>query len=181
MKAIVFDKLGGPEVLKLADVPKPELRPGCVLIRNHAIGINFADTLFRRGQYAIAPKLPDIPGLESAGVIEAVAPDVIGLTTGTRVAAVGLKAYSEYMVTRASTVIPIPDHVSFDEGVAFPVQVLTAWHLLHSAHRTAPGDVVVVHSAAGGVGIVAIQIAKAAGARVIGTVSNESKAALAKQ
>ena len=181
MKQIQFERLGGPEVLKLVDAPKPQVGPGAVLIRNHAIGINFADTLFRQGQYAITPQLPDTPGLESAGVIEAVGDGVSGVAAGTRVAAVGAKAYSEYSVARASMVIPLPDFVSFDEGAAFPIQVLTAWHILHSSHNTGPGQTVVIHSAAGGVGIVAVQIAKAAGARVIGTVSSASKAALAKE
>lgn len=181
MKQIQFERLGGPEVLKLADAPKPQLHPGTVLIRNHAIGINFADTLFRQGQYAITPQLPDTPGLESAGVIEAVGDGVNGLAVGTRVVAVGAKAYSEYSAARASMVIPLPDFVSFDEGAAFPIQVLTAWHILHSSHNTAPGQTVVIHSAAGGVGIVAVQIAKAAGARVIGTVSSAAKAQLAKE
>ena len=181
MKQIQFDKIGGPEVLKLVDAPQPEASKGTVLVRNRAIGINFADTLFRQGQYAQTPQLPDTPGLEAAGVIEKVGEGVNGLSAGMRVAAIGAKAYSEYMVARASQVIPIPDHVSFDEGAAFPIQVLTAWHILHSSHNTGPGQTVVVHSAAGGVGIVAVQIAKAAGARVIGTVSSASKAALAKE
>ena len=181
MKQIQFDKLGGPEVLKLVDAPKPELAPGTVLVRNRAIGINFADTLFRQGQYATAPQLPDTPGLESAGTIEAVSDGVKGFSVGMRVAAIGAKAYSEYSIARASQVIPIPDFVSFDEGAAFPIQVLTAWHILHSSHNTAADQTVVVHSAAGGVGIVAVQIAKAAGARVIGTVSSASKAQLAKE
>ncbi|HLI81054.1 MAG TPA: quinone oxidoreductase, partial [Candidatus Binataceae bacterium] len=142
---------------------------------------NFADTLFRQGQYAQQPQLPDTPGLEAAGVIEKVGEGVNGLSVGQRVAAIGAKAYSEYMVARASQVIPIPDHVSFDEGAAFPIQVLTAWHIIHTSHHTGPGMTVVVHSAAGGVGIVAVQIAKAAGAHVIGTVSSASKAALAKE
>jgi NADPH2:quinone reductase len=181
VKQIQFDKLGGPEVLKLADAAVPEATKGTVLIRNRAIGINFADTLFRQGQYAQAPVLPDTPGLEAAGVIEKLGEGVNGLSVGQRVAAIGAKAYSEYMVARASQVIPIPDHVSFDEGAAFAIQPLTAWHILHSSHQTGPGQTVVVHSAAGGVGIVAVQIAKAAGARVIGTVSSASKAALAKE
>ncbi len=181
MKQIQFDKIGGPEVLKLVDAPQPEALKGTVLVRNRAIGINFADTLFRQGQYAQTPQLPDTPGLEAAGVIEKVGEGVNGLSAGMRVAAIGAKAYSEYMVARASQVIPIPDHVSFDEGAAFPIQVLTAWHILHSSHNTGPGQTVVVHSAAGGVGIVAVQIAKAAGARVIGTVSSASKAAIAKE
>jgi len=181
VKQIQFDKIGGPEVLKLVDAPQPEASKGTVLVRNRAIGINFADTLFRQGQYAQTPQLPDTPGLEAAGVIEKVGEGVNGLSAGMRVAAIGAKAYSEYMVARASQVIPIPDHVSFDEGAAFPIQVLTAWHILHSSHNTGPGQTVVVHSAAGGVGIVAVQIAKAAGARVIGTVSSASKAAIAKE
>ncbi len=181
MKQIQFDKLGGPEVLKLADAPTPEAVKGTVLVRNRAIGINFADTLFRQGQYAQTPVLPDTPGLEAAGVIEKVGEGVSGFSVGMRVAAIGAKAYSEYMVARASQVIPIPDHVSFDEGAAYPIQTLTAWHILHTSHHIGPGQTVVVHSAAGGVGIVAVQIAKAAGARVIGTVSSASKAALAKE
>lgn len=181
MKQIQFDKLGGPEVLKLVDAPTPEAVKGTVLIRNRAIGINFADTLFRQGQYAQAPVLPDTPGLEAAGTIEKVGEGVSGFSVGMRVAGIGAKAYSEYMVARASQVIPIPDHVSFDEGAAYPIQVLTAWHMLHTSHHIGPGQTVVVHSAAGGVGICAVQIAKAAGARVIGTVSSASKAALAKE
>ncbi len=181
MKAIVFDKIGGPDVLKLGEVPKPQPAPGTVLIRNRAAGINFADTLFRQGQYLVAPKLPDTPGLEAAGEIEALGQGVSGLRAGMRVAALGSKAYAEYMLAPAAQIIPLPDSVSFEEGAAFPVQTLTAWHMLHTAHRTAPGQTVLVHSAAGGVGIVAIQIAKAAGARVIGTVSNEAKMKLAKQ
>ena len=152
MKQIQFDKLGGPEVLKLVDAPVPEVPKGTVLVRNRAIGINFADTLFRQGQYAQAPVLPDTPGLEAAGVIEEVGEGVYGLSAGMRVAAIGAKAYSEYMVARASQVIPIPDHVSFDEGAAYPIQTLTAWHILHTSHHVGPGQTVVVHSAAGGVG-----------------------------
>jgi NADPH2:quinone reductase len=181
MKAIVFDHLGGPEVLRLGEVPKPEPKPGWVLIKNHAIGINFADTLFRQGQYLMRPNLPDTPGLEAAGVIEAVGPGVTHLTPGMRVAAIGTKTYAEYCVVSASQVMPLPDFVSFVEGAAFPIQVLTAYHMLHTAHQVTPGQTVLVHSAAGGVGIVAVQIAKAAGARVIGTVSSDGKADLVKQ
>lgn len=181
MKAIVFDQVGGPEVLRLGEVPKPEPKAGWVLIKNHAIGINFADTLFRQGQYLVRPNLPDIPGLEAAGVIEAVGPGVTHLTPGMRVAAIGTKTYAEYCVVSASQVMPLPDSVSFVEGAAFPIQVLTAYHMLHTAHHTTPDQTVLVHSAAGGVGIVAVQIAKAAGARVIGTVSSDQKAELVKQ
>jgi NADPH2:quinone reductase len=181
MKAILFHELGGPEVMKLGEAPLPEPRPGWVRIKNHAIGINFADTLFRQGQYLMKPKLPDTPGLEGSGVIDAVAPDVTHLKPGMRVTAIGIKTYAEYCTVSAAQVIPIPDFVSFEQGAAFPIQTLTAYHMLHTAHQTTPGQTVLVHSAAGGVGIVAIQIAKAAGARVIGTVSSDSKIDLVKQ
>jgi NADPH2:quinone reductase len=178
MKAIVFEKLGGPEVCKLAEVPKPEVKPGTVLLKVRAAGINFADTLFRQGQYLMQPQLPETPGFEAAGVIEAVGAGVPNLKAGQRVAALGNKMYAEYALAPAAQVIPIPDSVSFEHAAAFPIQVLTAWHMLHTSHKTGPGQTVLVHSAAGGVGIVAVQIAKAAGARVIGTVSSANKAAL---
>ena len=181
MKAVVFEKLGGPEVMKIADVPKPEVKPGFVLVKVRAAGINFADTLFRQGKYAMQPKLPDTPGLEAAGEIEAVGAGVANLKPGQRVAALGSKMYAEYALAPAAQVIPIPNSISFEHAAAVPVQVLTAWHILHTAHRTGPGQTVLVHSAAGGVGIIAVQIAKAAGARVIGTVSSASKAALVKE
>jgi len=181
VKVIVFEQTGDPSVLKYAEVPKPELAPGTALVKVHAAGINFADTFFIRGEYMIKPRLPDTPGMEAAGVIEAVAPDVKDLTPGMRVTSVTLKAYAEYCLVRPAQAIPLPDFVSFEKGAAFPIQVLTAWHILHTAHKTGPGQTVVVHSAAGGVGIVAVQIAKAAGARVIGTVSSDSKTALVKE
>ena len=181
MKAIVFESLGGPEVMKLAEVPRPEVKPGTVLIKVHAAGINFADTLFRQGQYMMQPQFPETPGFEAAGEIEAVGAGVPNLKPGQRVAALGSKMYAEYALAPAPQVIPIPDSISFEHGAAFPIQVLTAWHMLHTSHKTGPGQTVLVHSAAGGVGVVAVQIAKAAGARVIGTVSSDSKAALAKE
>jgi NADPH2:quinone reductase len=181
MKAVLFHELGGPEVLKLGDAPKPEPKPGWVLVKNHAIGINFADTFFRQGQYLVKPNLPDIPGLEAAGVIEAVGQGVTHLKPGMRVTAIGTRTYAEYCTVSASQVIPLPDFVSFAEGAAFPIQTLTAYHMLHTSHHTTPEQTVLVHSAAGGVGIVAVQIAKAAGARVIGTVSSDSKIDLVKQ
>jgi NADPH2:quinone reductase len=181
MKAVVFEQLGGPEVMKMGEVSKPQVKPGWVLIKNHAIGINFADTFFRQGQYLIKPNLPDTPGLEAAGIVEEVSAGVEHVKPGMRVAAIGTKTYAEYCVASGSQVMPIPDNVSFAEGAAFPIQTLTAYHMLHTSHTTTPGQTVVVHSAAGGVGIVAVQLAKAAGARVIGTVSSASKFDLVKQ
>ena len=181
MRAIVFSQTGGPGVLKLSDVPKPDVRPGMVLIENHAIGVNFADTRFRQGLYVVKPKLPDTPGMEAAGVIEAVGDGVTDLRPGQRVTAFTVKAYAEYCLAPTSMVIPLPESVDFIEGAAFPIQVLTAYHLLHTAGAIARGQTVLVHSAAGGVGLVAVQLAKLAGARVIGTVSSEAKAALARE
>jgi NADPH:quinone reductase len=181
MKAIQFDRVGGPDVMRLAEIPKPQPGPGMVVIRNRAVGINFADVLFRQGQYAMTPHFPETPGFEAAGEIEAVGSGVERLKTGMRVATIAFKAYAEFCVAPAQLVIPLPEFLSFEEGAAFPIQVLTAWHMLHTSHHASAGQTVVVHSAAGGVGIVAIQIANAAGARVIGTVSSDSKATLAKQ
>jgi NADPH2:quinone reductase len=181
MKAIVFEKTGGPEVMALTDAPKPEVRSGMVLIRNHAIGVNFADTRFRQGTYVVKPKLPDIPGLEASGVIEALGEGVTGLATGMRVAAFTARGYAEYCQAPAAMIVPLPDSVSFVDGAAFPIQVLTAYHMLHTVDSTGPGRTVLVHAAAGGVGLAAVQLAKVAGARVIATVSTEAKAALAKE
>jgi NADPH:quinone reductase len=181
MKAIVFAETGGPEVLALADVPTPGVRPGSVLIKNHAIGVNFADTRFRQGVYTVKPKLPDSPGMEAAGVIEAVGEGVTSLRPGMRVAAFTSRAYAEYCVSPAFMVIPLPDSVSFVDGATFLIQVLTAYHLLHTVDSTGPGRTVLVHSAAGGVGLAAVQLAKAAGARVFGTVSSDAKTSLAKE
>ena len=178
MKAVVFSEVGGPDVLKLADVPKPEVRPGMALIKVEAIGVNFADTRFRQGTYVVKPKLPDIPGMEAAGVVEAVGDGVTGIVPGMRVAAFTVKSYAEYCQAPASMVIPLPDFVSFADGAAFPIQVMTAYHMLHTADSIGPGRTVLVHSAAGGVGIVAVQLAKVAGARVLGTVSSDAKADL---
>src|SRR5215468_7476644 len=181
MKAIVFAQTGGPEVLTLADVPRPEARAGWVLIKNHAIGVNFADTRFRQGTYTVKPKLPDTPGMEVAGVIEAVGEGVTNVRPGMRVAAFTSRAYAEYCVSPSFMVIPLPDSVSFVDGAAFLIQVLTAYHLLHTVDSTGPGKSVLVHSAAGGVGLAAVQLARTAGARVFGTVSSDAKAGLARE
>ena len=181
MKAIVFAETGGPEVLALADVPQPSARPGSVLIKNHAIGVNFADTRFRQGTYTVKPKLPDSPGMEAAGVIEAVGEGVTNLRPGMRVAAFTSRAYAEYCVSPAFMVIPLPDSVSFVDGAAFLIQVLTAYHALHTVGSTGPDRTVLVHSAAGGVGLAAVQQAKVAGARVLGTVSSGAKMSHAKE
>lgn len=181
MKAIQFDKIGGPEVMRYTEIPKPELRPGTVIVKNEVIAINFGDLFFTRNEYLVKPVLPDTPGMEAAGVIDEVAPDVKELKPGMRVAYIGMGSYAEYTRIRAGRVMPIPEYLSFEEGAAFPIAVLTAWHMIHTCHEVTAGQTVVVHSSAGGVGIAAVQIAKAAGARVIGTVSNDDKMEFVRQ
>ena len=181
MKAVQFDRIGGPEVLEARDVAVPEALPGTVLVRNRAIAVNFGDLFFIRGQYIVKPSFPDVPGMEAAGVVEAVGAGVSGLSPGMRVAYIGMGAFAEVTRIRHSRVMALPDDIDFETGAAFPIAVLTAWHLLHTCHDTTPGQVVVVHSAAGGVGIAAVQIAKAAGARVIGTVSLDEKAEMVRR
>lgn len=181
MRAILFDQVGGPEVLRVGEAAKPEVAPGTVLIKNHAIGVNFADVLLRRGMYLAKPSFPETPGIEAAGVVEAVGPGVDDLRIGMRVAAVASKTYAEYTLAKASQVIALPAVMSFEKGAAFPIQTLTAYHMLHTVHPTTPGQTVLVHSAAGGVGGLAVQIARAAGARVIGTISEDGKAGLVKE
>src|SRR5947208_15226113 len=158
MKAIVFDRVGGPEVLALVDVPKPEVRAGGVLIKRHTIGVNFADTRFRQGQYAVPAKPPDTPGMEAAGVIEAVGAGVTNLRPGMRVAAFTSKACAEYCLSPSFMVVPLPDSVSFNDGAAFLIQVLTAYHLLYTVDSTGPGRTLLVLLAAGVSGLVAIHI-----------------------
>ncbi len=159
MKAAQFDRLGGPEVVEIRDVADPDVLPGTVVVRNRVIAVNFGDLWFLRGEYLVKPVFPDTPGMEGAGIIEAVAPDVSTLRPGMRVAYIGMGAFAERTRMRASRVIPLPDSMDFEQGASFPIAVLTAWHLLHTCHATTPGQVVLVHSAAGGVRLAAVQIA----------------------
>lgn len=176
MKAIRFHRLGGPEVVALEDVQPPQLRPGSVLVRNQVMGVNFADLFYLRGDYIVQPRLPAIAGMEAAGTIVEVAPDVTALRPGMRVAHIGMGAFAEFSAVRHNRILPLADHISLEQGAAFPIASLTAWHMLHTIHRLEAGQTVLVHSAAGGVGLAAVQLAKAAGAQVIGTVSSAAKA-----
>lgn len=181
MKAVRFNELGTPEVLKLEDVEKPGPAAGEALVKVHAAGVNFADTLFRKGMYAVQTTLPETPGFEAAGVVEAVGEGADEKLVGRRVAVIGRKCYAEYTVAPATSLMPLPDGVSFDEGAAFPIQSLTAYHLLFTMDQARPGMTVLVHAAAGGTGLQLVQMAKQAGARVLGTTSTEEKAHLARQ
>ncbi|HSG41312.1 MAG TPA: quinone oxidoreductase [Thermoanaerobaculia bacterium] len=181
MRAIVVSSLGDPEVLRLADVPQPEPGPGQVLVRLHRTGVNFSDTERRRGVYA-SLKLPWIPGAEGAGVVEAVGEGVDPALRGERVSFWAMPpavsgTYAEYAVAPESSLFLLGDRVGFDEGAALPLQGLTAYGVVHFAAQVREGQTVLIHAAGGGVGLIAVQLARLAGARVLGTVSNDDKAA----
>ena len=176
MKTIRFHEVGGPEVLKFEDLERPTMTPNKVLVRIHAIGVNFADTLLRRGAYLAQPKLPETPGFEAAGVVVGAGSEADRNLIGRRVVVLGERCYAEYVTASRSQLIGLPDNVTFEQGAAFPVQALTAYHMLYTADRVAPGRTVLVHAAAGGVGLLAVQMARLGGARVIGTTSTLEKA-----
>jgi NADPH2:quinone reductase len=180
MKAIRIHEFGGPEVLRYEDAALPELAPGQARIKIAAIGLNYIDTYHRTGLYPVA--LPFIPGMEAAGVVEAVAPDVTLVKPGDRVAyCLTLGAYADYAVVPADKLVPLPSQLSFELGAAIMLQGMTAHYLALSTYPLKPGDTALVHAAAGGVGLLLVQIAKRAGAMVIGTVGNEEKAELARR
>jgi NADPH2:quinone reductase len=172
MRAVQIQEFGGPEVLQLVDLPIPEPAVGEVLLKVTAAGVNFADTHQRGNQYVAEQTLPMIPGAEVAGVRQ---------DTGERVVAiVGHGGYAEYAVAPAARCFPVPEGIDDATALALLMQGLTAWHLYRTAGRVAPGESVVVHSAAGGVGSLATQLGKALGAgRVIATATSEDKRELA--
>ena len=179
--AIRFHRTGGPEVLCLEEVEIGAPAPGEARVRHHAIGLNFIDTYHRSGLYPLP--LPSGIGLEGAGVVEAVGEGVRDLAVGDRVAYAGgpVGAYSEVRCLPAERLLRLPEALSFETGAAMMLQGLTAAYLLRRTYRVQPGDAVLIHAAAGGVGLIACQWEKALGATVIGTVSTEIKAELARQ
>jgi len=183
MHAIRFHRVGGAEVLALETVEAPALRPGSVRVRVRAAGVNFADVHFRKGEYFQKPVFPQIPGMEAGGEIEAVGEGVTDLRAGDRVIALASDgAYAESLVTPASLVFRIPNALSFEDAAALPVQGLTALHVLTLCARMKRGERVLVHAAAGGVGSLAVQLAKLGGAsQVVGTASSEEKRALVRE
>ncbi len=180
MRAIRIHGYGGPEVLRYEDVALSEPGAGEARVKIDAVGINYIDIYQRKGQYP--DPLPVIPGREAAGVIDAVGPGVSDLTPGTRVVyAMHVGAYAEYAVVPARRLVPIPDAIDVRQAAAVMLQGLTAHYLTHSTYPLHPGDCALVHAAAGGVGLLLIQMAKRRGARVIGTVSTKEKARLARE
>ncbi|SRR5579883_886093 len=181
-KAIVVHQTGGPEVLKWEEVSVPDPGPGEVLVRHRAVGLNFVEIYFRSGIYQ-PPQLPYIPGTEAAGVVEKVGPGVTELKVGDRVAyCTGpMGAYSEVRVIPAKFLVPLPAEIDDSIAAASMLKGLTAHYLLFSTYQVKRGDTILVHAAAGGVGLIMCQWAKHLGATVIGTVGSEEKARLARE
>jgi len=179
MKAIRVHQTGGPEALQFEDTAAPRLAAGQALVRMHAIGVNFIDVYFRTGLYKA--ESPFTPGMEGSGVVEQVGPDVTHVKVGDRVAyAMCRGSYAEYAAVPAWQLVPLPESLSFEQGAAAMLQGMTAHYLARSTFALKPGDTCLVHAAAGGVGLLLVQIAKLCGARVIGTTGTAEKAARAK-
>ncbi|MBL8473506.1 MAG: quinone oxidoreductase [Rhodocyclaceae bacterium] len=178
--AIIIERHGGPEVLQWTEVTVPDPGPGEVQLRQHAAGLNFIDVYHRTGLYPL--NLPSGIGQEGAGVVTAVGAGVSDLAVGDRVAYAGgpLGAYAEVRNIAADWLVKVPDGISFEQAAALMLQGLTAQYLLRRTYRVQPGDTILIHAAAGGVGLLVCQWAKALGATVIGTVGSDEKAELAR-
>jgi NADPH2:quinone reductase len=180
-KAIRMHAYGGPEVLRWEDVPLPEPGPGEAMVQQQAIGLNYIDVYFRTGQYKV-PGFPAIVGQEGAGIVTAIGPDVGTVAVGDRVAYAGaLGAYATNRVISAAKLVRLPDSIDFPTAASIMLQGFTAQYLLHRTYKVQKGDTIVVHAAAGGVGLILCQWARHLGATVIGVVSTEAKADLARQ
>jgi NADPH:quinone reductase len=179
MKAVRVHESGGPDKLAYEELPAPSPNPSQAIVKTQAIGLNFIDVYFRTGLYK--SPLPFIPGMEAAGVVDSVGKDVTSVKPGDRVVYAGsIGAYAEYVAIDPAQLVPLPTGIDFQTGAAVMLQGITAHYLTHSTFPLKKGDTVLLHAAAGGVGLLLIQLARNIGARVIGTVSSEEKAALAK-
>jgi len=180
MKVIEVKRTGGPEVLEVAEREIPTPGSGEVLVRLDAIGVNFIDVYHRTGLYPLP--LPFVPGMEGAGRVEALGPDVTEFSSGDRVAyAMNIGSYAEYEVLPAARLIRVPDDVKLPVAAAAMLQGMTAHYLTTSVYSLESGDWAIVHAAAGGIGLLLVQMARRIGARVIATVSTEAKAQLARE
>ncbi len=182
MKAMRVTLAGEPSVLRLEDVPKPAPGTGEALVRNHMVGVNYADVYMRNGSARVPVSFPITLGIEGAGVVEAIGDGVTDVKPGDRVAyAGGLGSYAEYHAIKAMQLAPLPSDVSFEQGAAVILQGMTAHYLLHEFYPIRRGSTVLVHAAAGGMGRLLIQWLKHMGATAIGTVSTEEKAQVARE
>jgi NADPH2:quinone reductase len=180
MKAIFIEQTGGADALQYGDQPKPEAGAGQALVKVTASGVNFIDTYHRSGLYKVP--LPAILGSEGAGTVESVGPGVSDVKPGDRVAWASARgSYAEYAAVPANQLVPIPSDVTFEDAAAVMLQGMTAHYLTHSTFPLKKGHTALVHAAAGGTGRLVVQMAKNAGARVIGTAGSAEKAAIAKE
>jgi NADPH2:quinone reductase len=183
MKAIRVHQFGGPEVLKLEDVPTPKPDAGQVLVRVRAVGVNPYDTYMRAGTYAIKPPLPYTPGSDAAGTVEAVGAGVTKVKPGDRVytARTLTGAYAEYTLALEDQVNRLPDNISFEQGAGVWVPYATAYHALHHFANARAGETILVHGASGGVGTAAVQMSRAIGMTVFGTAGTDKGLELVKR
>ena len=183
MKAVRIHQFGGPEVLKLNEIPTPQPEAGQVLVKVHAAGVNPYDTYMRSGTYAIKPPLPYTPGSDAAGVVEAVGPGVTKVKPGDRVytAKTITGAYAEYTLTLEDQAQKLPANITFDQGAAIWVPYGTAYHALRQEANARAGETVLVHGASGGVGTASLQIARAMGLTVFGTAGTDKGLDLVKR
>jgi NADPH2:quinone reductase len=180
MKAIQVPQTGGVEVLTLVDVPTPKPKPNEVIVKIAAAGVNFIDVYFREGRYPVNP--PFILGQEAAGVVSEVGSDVMDFKVGDRVAYTGITgAYAEYGAVPADRLVRVPAGITDHQAAAAMLQGMTAHYLVNSTYPLKKGETALIHAAAGGVGLILVQMAKNIGARVIATVSTEEKAKLARE
>jgi NADPH:quinone reductase len=180
VRAIQVTETGGPDVLRLTELPDPEPGEGQLLVKVAAVGVNYIDTYHRSGAYPMS--LPFIPGSEGSGTVVAVGPDVDNIAVGDQVAwALGSGSYAELAVVAAEKAVPVPDEVNIEIAGGCLLQGMTAHYLVVSVHAVQPGETVLVHAAAGGMGLLLTQLATARGGRVIGTVSTAAKEQLARE
>lgn len=180
MKAIQVKRAGGPEVLELVKLPVPEAKGAEAVVKIVAAGVNFIDVYYREGRYKAV--MPFVPGQEAAGDVVAVGTNVTNLKVGDRVAyTMVLGSYAEYSAVAADRLVKIPEGVSYQQAAAAMLQGMTAHYLSHDTYPLKKGETALVHAAAGGVGLLLVQMAHGIGARVIGTVSTEEKAKLARE
>lgn len=179
MQAIRVSATGGPETLKIEDIPTPEPGPGQIRLKVEAAGVNFVEIYQRKGQYKLS--LPFTPGGEAAGTVDALGPNVTDMRIGERVASMDARgSYAQYALIQADHAVPLPDGVSAEIAAAAMTQGITAHFLAHSVFKLEAGQTALIHAAAGGVGQLLVQIAKKRGARVIGTVGSAEKAQIAR-
>lgn len=183
MKAVRFKEYGGPQVLENVELDRPVPKGHEVLIEIHAVGVNYADTARREGQYVVPTPLPFVPGAEVAGVVVETGEKANHIKPGTRVVTlIESGGYAEYALADGRFIIPLDDQLDFQQAAALPLQGLSAYHILKTMGRLQAGETVLVHAAAGGVGTIAVQLAKLFGAgKVIATASSGEKLELAKQ